>query len=365
MSSLDASKLSVNTVSQRKSYPPNNELVFGRVMTDHILYADWDSEKGWSAPQIKPYEKFELDPSASVLHYAFCCFEGQKAFKDADGEVRVFRPRNNIQRLNRSCARIALPTIDEDAGVELLKKFAAIEKDTIPEGRGVSLYLRPTMISTNAGLGVSPPTSARFFIIASPVGAFHQSPNGVRLKATDEFTRAWPGGTGNAKLGANYAPCIVPQQFAAKEGFNQNLWLYDGYITEVGMMNFFIVFKDPATGKKELTTAPLDGLILEGITRLTLLELARERLDPKEWIITERRVHMDEFKERAKKGEVLETFGAGTAAIVCPVREINYHGEPYEIPTGPDGYGETAKTALKWIQDIQYGVEDHVFCERV
>lgn len=359
---LDFSKLTIKTVEKRKEYPPNEELKFGQVMSDHMLVADWDAETGWGAPEIKPYAQFNLEPSCGVFHYAFCCFEGQKAFIDKDGDIRIFRPDKNIARLNKSTSRIALPNIDVDTGIKLLKEFAKVEKDVIPKGRGMSLYLRPTMIGTNANLGVGPPSKARFFIIASPVGSYKAGP--VRLKATDDAVRSWPGGSGDCKLGANYAPCVVPQQLAAKEGFTQNLWLFDGYLTEVGMMNFFLIFKDNETGKKEFTTAPLDGLILEGVTRLSILQLARERLDPTEWTITERKVHITEVLERSRKNELLEAFGAGTAAIVSPVKDINYHGDNVELPTPIEG-GETTQAIRKWIQDIQYGDVEHEFCQKV
>lgn len=332
-------------------------------MTDHMLTAEWDEKTGWGAPEIKPYTDFSLDPAAAVFHYAFCCFEGQKAFLDADGNARIFRPEKNFERLQKSTSRIALPVIDTTTATELLKKFVEVEYDCIPKGRGQSLYLRPTVIGSSAGLGVSAPTKAIFYIIASPVASFG-SGGAVRLKASDEFTRAFPGGTGDCKLGANYAPCVVPQRLAASEGFAQNLWLYDGYITEVGMMNFFLVFYNPETKKKEITTAPVDGLILEGITRMSILELLHERLDKNEFEVTERRVHINELIERSKKKEVLEAFGAGTAAIVTPVKEVNYHKEAIHIPTG-EAIGDIASRILKWLQDIQYGVEDHPFCQRI
>lgn len=360
---LDPTKLKITTVGSRKTYPPNEELTFGKIMTDHMLVAEWDSETGWGTPEIKPYADFQMDPASYVFHYAFCCFEGQKAFVGEDDQVRIFRPDKNMARLNKSTSRIALPTVDPDVGVKLMREFVKIEKDVIPKGRGMSLYLRPTVIANNASLGVGVPTKALFYIIASPVGSYKAS-GPIRIKATDDAVRSWPGGTGDTKLGANYAPCVVPQQQAAKEGFMQNLWLFNGYLTEVGMMNFFLVFLNKETGKKEFTTAPLDGLILEGVTRMSILELARERLDPTEWEITERKVHITELIERSKKNEVLEAFGAGTAAIVSPVQEVCYHSESVVLPTAVDG-GETTKLVRKWIQDIQYGVDVHPFAEVV
>lgn len=364
MASLDASKLVINRTSTPKTLPPADQLVFGKTFTDHMLVVDWTAAEGWGTPEIKPYGPFSMDPSACVLHYAFECFEGQKAFKDTNGNIRIFRPDRNFVRLNSSAERICLPTFDVDQGVKLLEEFVKVEKDFIPNEKGYSLYLRPTMIGTQNTLGVAAPESARLFIIACPVGPYYSTGfKAVRLEATDSAVRAWPGGVGNRKLGANYAPCIKPQLEAAARGFQQNLWLFEGYLTEVGTMNLFLVFQN-ADGKKELTTAPLDGTILEGITRLSILELARERFDPKEWEITERKVHINEVIERSKKGELLEVFGAGTAAIVSPVKELNYHGDAIEVPL-PEGKeaGPITETVAKWISDIHYGIDDHPFCK--
>ena len=237
-----------------------------------------------------------------------------------------------------------------------------MEEQSVPEGRGFSLYLRPTMIGTQPTLGIKSPDNARLFMIASPVGPYYSTGfKAIRLEATDWAVRAWPLGTGNRKLGGNYAPCVLPQQESAARGYAQNLWLFEGYLSEVGSMNLFLVFKN-ANGKKELVTPPLDGTILEGITRLSILELARERLDPKEWEINERKVHIDEVISRQKKGELLEVFGSGTAAIVSPVKEIGFHGEHITVPMNGKEAGELTSEIQKWVQDIQYGVEDHPFC---
>jgi len=220
------------------------------------------------------------------------------------------------------------------------------------------------MIGTQRTLGVGPPGSALFFTIASPVGPYY--PTGfkaISLEATTYAVRAWPGGVGNAKLGANYAPCIVPQMQAAKRGFHQNLWLFEQdneeYITEVGTMNLFTawVAKD---GVKELITAPLDGTILEGVTRDSILELARERLVPEGWRITERRYTMRELDEAASEGRMLEVFGAGTAAVVSPVRTIGWRGKMIDCGLDADKEaGPIARQMLEWISNIQYGEEEH------
>lgn len=219
------------------------------------------------------------------------------------------------------------------------------------------------MIGTQRTLGVGPPGSALLYVIASPVGPYY--PTGfkaVSLEATDYAVRAWPGGVGDKKLGANYAPCIVPQLEAAKRGFHQNLWLFgeEEFVTEVGTMNFFVAMKNKETGQKELLTAPLDGTILEGVTRDSILELAHERLQPKGWIISERKYTMNDLANAADEGRLIEAFGAGTAAVVSPVRRISWKGRLIECGLREDQEaGEIASTMKGWIEAIQYGDEEH------
>ena len=286
-----------------------------------------------------------------------------KAYKDKNGQVRLFRPDKNMARFNKSSARIALPTFEHQSLIDLLAKFVTLDSRFIPGQRGYSLYLRPTMIGTQATLGVGPPGSALLFVIASPVGPYY--PTGfkaVSLEATDYAVRAWPGGVGDKKIGANYAPCIVPQMEAAKKGFHQNLWLFDKeeFVTEVGTMNMFVVLKDKYTGQKELVTAPLDGTILEGVTRDSVLDLARERLAPEGYKISERKYTMSELAEASKEGRLLEAFGAGTAAVVSPVREISWKDQMVHcgLRDGQEA-GEIAMKMKTWIEDIQYGDDEH------
>lgn len=220
------------------------------------------------------------------------------------------------------------------------------------------------MIGTQRTLGVGPPASALLYLIASPVGPYYKSGfKAVSLEASSENVRAWPGGVGDKKLGANYAPCIVPQMQAASRGFHQNLWLYpengEEYVTEVGTMNLFVAW-ETKEGKKELITAPLDGTILEGVTRDSVLELARERLAGEGWTVTERRFTIKEMKEAAKEGRLLEVFGAGTAAVVSPVRNISWNGEMIDCGLKADQEaGPMAAQMKEWIERIQYGEDDH------
>ncbi|PYH83494.1 branched-chain-amino-acid aminotransferase [Aspergillus uvarum CBS 121591] len=384
LAGLDPSKLTVTKTSTPKELTAAKDLVFGKTFTDHMLSIEWTAADGWHTPQIVPYQNLSLDPSACVLHYAFECFEGMKAYKDNKGQIRLFRPNKNMARLNKSSSRIALPTFDGEALTKLIGEFVKLDSRFIPElvqlqfliqqhlvmanpcfpsARGYSLYLRPTMIGTQKTLGVGPPGSALLFVIASPVGPYY--PTGfkaISLEATDYAVRAWPGGVGDKKLGANYAPCVLPQLEAASRGFQQNLWLFgeEEYITEVGTMNLFVAMKNKETGQKELVTAPLDGTILEGVTRDSVLALARERLVPKGWAVAERKVRMTELAEAAQEGRLIEVFGAGTAAIVSPVRKISYKGELVDCGLKEnEEAGEIALQMKNWIEGIQYGDEEH------
>jgi len=328
-----------------------------------MLSIEWTASQGWLAPRITPYQNLSLDPATCVFHYAFECFEGMKAYKNSEGQVRLFRPDRNMARFNKSSARIALPTFGHQALIDLIKKFSSIEQRFIPAEKGYSLYLRPTMIGTQRTLGVGPPGSALLFVIASPVGPYH--PTGfkaVSLEATDYAVRAWPKGVGDMKLGANYAPCIKPQMEAAKRGFHQNLWLFgeEEFVTEVGIMNFFAAFRDKITGKPTLMTAPLDGTILEGVVRDSILDLARERLIPEGWDVREEKFTMQDLASASDEGRLIEAFGTGTAAVVSPVRNISWKGRCIDcgLREGSE-VGDITKRMKDWIEGIQYGDEEH------
>ncbi|RMZ87871.1 hypothetical protein DV736_g4903, partial [Chaetothyriales sp. CBS 134916] len=366
---IDPGKLTVTETITPKLLVPNRDLVFGRTFTDHMLSIEWTAASGWLAPRITPYQNLSLDPATCVFHYAFELFEGMKAYKCRDGSLRLFRPDKNMRRMNISAARIALPTFNGDKLIELIGKFCHLDERFIPSEKGYSLYLRPTLIGTQRTLGVGPPGSALLFVIASPVGPYY--PTGfkaINLEATDYAVRAWPGGVGDKKLGANYAPCIVPQLKAAKKGFHQNLWLFGPQenITEVGTMNLFVVIKNKSTGQLELLTAPLDGTILEGVTRDSVLQLARERLVPKGWKVEERYVSMSELYEAEQDGRLVEVFGAGTAAIVAPVRKISWKDRLIDCGLKEsEEAGETASQMKEWIEAIQYGEDDHKWSVKI
>ncbi|KDR84749.1 hypothetical protein GALMADRAFT_260453 [Galerina marginata CBS 339.88] len=350
---IDPSKLEIKPNAKPKPLPPSSTLKFGHTFTDHMLTIPWTIEAGWGVPQIQPYGPLSLEPSSTVLHYAQTIFEGMKAYQDPDGRVRLFRPDMNMKRMNTSANRIALPTFDGTALLELIKQLVRIDKHWVPTEPGHSLYIRPTLIGTQRAIGVSPPNEALLFVILSPVGPFY--PDGfkpVALYGTTEYVRAAPGGTGAYKLGVNYAPGILPQKFAAKQGYAQNLWLHgpEHYLTEVGTMNMFVAFHKDGGGY-ELVTPPLDGMILPGVTRDSVLTLAREHASgaytlpglSEDLTVSERPVTMKEVKEASHSGRLVELFGAGTAAVISPVDRIGYMGEDVHIPTGKDGMGPISR----------------------
>eukprot|EP01116_Phalansterium_solitarium_P017999 TRINITY_DN459_c0_g1_i1.p1 TRINITY_DN459_c0_g1~~TRINITY_DN459_c0_g1_i1.p1 ORF type:complete len:431 (+),score=103.42 TRINITY_DN459_c0_g1_i1:68-1294(+) len=355
---LDHKKLQVEKTTSPKKKSAYKDLVFGREFSDHMLEIDWTKTGGWGAPSIHPYRHLSLDPSCSVFHYSMELFEGMKAYKDAKGAVRLFRPDMNYARLNRSATRLALPTVDGAALGECVNELLRVDRDWIPSARGYSLYLRPTLIGTQDSLGVGRSDKAKLFVIASPVGPYYpQGWKPVKLLADDHFVRAWPGGTGNAKVGGNYAPGIFPQAEAAKQGFSQVLWLFgpEYNLTEVGTMNLF-VYWITEKGEKELVTPPLDGTILPGVTRDSILQLARKW---NEFKVVERPVTMGDLQKAIKEGRVIEAFGAGTAAVVSPIELIHFKGKDLAIPLDRDDpsapIGKLAKRLHDTITGIQYG----------
>jgi branched-chain amino acid aminotransferase len=326
-----------------------------------MLSVDWTIDGGWQAPAIIPYGDVSISPASQCLHYALQCFEGMKAYVDANGDIRLFRPDQNMKRMNRSMARLHLPTFDGDEMLACLKELVKMEKDWIPHGEGYSLYIRPTGISTTPAISVGPPKAARVMIILSPVGPYY--PTGfapVDLYADSKNVRAFPGGVGDTKVGGNYGPTIRPQMEAAAKGYSQVLWLFgdEHYVTEVGTMNLFFLWENKETGRRELITAPLDGTILPGVTRDSILHLARSG-EFGEMDVTERSFTIHDVIEAVNEGRVVEAFGAGTAAIVSPVRSFNFDGTDYQVPLDASdadaSAGPLTKQVSDTIQGIQYG----------
>ncbi|XP_077994212.1 branched-chain-amino-acid aminotransferase, cytosolic-like [Glandiceps talaboti] len=319
-----------------------------------MLTIKWTQDNGWEKPQISPFANLSFHPATSVFHYAVELFEGMKAYRGVDNKVRIFRPELNMARMLSSAERASLPSFDGKELIKCLKKFISIEKEWVPYSTTSTLYIRPTLIGTQPSLGVNVSTEALLFVILGPVGPYFAtgSFNPVKLLADPQYVRAFKGGSGDRKLGGNYCPTIMIQQEATKLGCQQVLWLYgdDHQLTEVGTMNIFMFWKN-AQGEKELVTPPLDGLILPGITRKSLLDLARQW---GEFKVTERTFTMAEVMRALKDGRLLEMFGAGTACVVCPVGSILYGGQTLEIPTMKDG-APIASRFMKELTDIQFG----------
>ncbi|ETW09927.1 branched-chain amino acid aminotransferase [Aphanomyces invadans] len=361
LAGLDASKTIIHQTPHPKAKTPKEKLTFGTTFSDHLLEIDWDKNSGWGAPLIRPYGPLAIDPAASSLHYALQCFEGMKAYIDSKGKIRLFRPDLNMKRMNNSMERLFLPTFDSDELIECLKKLILLDKSWIPEGDGYSLYIRPTGVSTHPFIGVGASSKAKVYVILSPVGPYYpEGFNPVKLFADDKYVRAWPGGTGNTKVGGNYGPTIMPQMEAAKKGYSQILWLFgeDHLVTEAGTMNLF-VFWINEQGEKELVTAPLTrGDILPGVTRQSILEMTRGW---GEFKVTEHTITMPAIVKAQQEGRLLEVFGSGTAAVISPVQLINYNGKDVNVPLdAPDGKsGQLTKRIWNEMTDIQYGRVEH------
>ncbi|ROV93742.1 hypothetical protein VSDG_06967 [Cytospora chrysosperma] len=364
---LDASKLIYNYTKDPRPVPDEATAVAGTetICTDHMITAKWTAADGWSAPELRPYGALSIMPTASCLHYATECFEGLKAYRGFDGKLRLFRPDCNARRLLMSSARISLPGF---APAELerlvLALVAADAPRWLPRSRpGSFLYLRPALIGTQAQLGVQAPSEALLFVTAGFMRRVDAPPGGMRLLTSPEGqVRAWAGGFGHAKVGANYGPSLLATREARGRGFMQVLWLYgpEAYCTEAGASNFFVVWRPRDAGARpQLVTAPLDdGLILDGVTRRSILQLARERLGD-ELDVVERRYTIDEVLEAEREGRLVESFATGTAYFVTPVSLVHHRGKEVSFDMGSGEGGKYTLALKKWMKDIMYGGEDH------
>ena len=356
-----ADRIVKELVKNRRPLPDLQGVPFGTIFTDHMLMAKYENGQ-WTSIKIEPFANISLPPQASIFHYGVSLFEGMKAFRDAKGNIRLFRPLINCQRMARSSERMYLPVIEPEEALKAIIELLKVEEHWVPKERGFSLYIRPTLIGITPSLGVKGCTDALFYIILSPVGPYY--PTGfkpVSLWACTEYCRAWPGGTGNSKVGPNYGITVMPGELAHKKGTQQVLWLFgpDEEITEVGAMNFMAIWKNKQ-GKKELITAPLDqGLILPGVTRQSILELARKEPDLQ---VTERKWTMQELLDAIAEKRILEVFGTGTAAIITPVNKILYKDKTYDVPLDVNDpkatIGPYAQKFIQQLMDIQYGVTE-------
>ncbi len=341
-------QLTITKADRLKAKPDvSNPLAFGTIFTDHMFNMDYNPDKGWHNPRIEPYSPIQMDPATMVLHYGQAVFEGLKAYRTDSGAIQLFRPRDNYKRLNRSSHLLCIPEIDEAFGIEALKALIRLEQDWVPGAPGTSLYIRPTIIATDPFLGVRASYTYRFFVILSPVGAYYSAGfNPVKIWVTRNHVRAVRGGVGEAKTPGNYAASLFAADVAHKKGYTQVLWL-DGveqkYVEEVGAMNIFFVIDD------EIITPALNGSILPGITRNSVLALS------KSWGLktAERQISIDEVMAAHASGKLQEIFGSGTAAVISPVGELK-HGEQI-ISIGDGTVGPIASKFYKAMTDIQYG----------
>ncbi|KAF2790402.1 branched-chain amino acid aminotransferase II [Melanomma pulvis-pyrius CBS 109.77] len=383
---LDASRLSISLTETPFPIPTGKTTT--KAHTDHLLIVSWTSTQGWSAPQIVPYRPLSLPPTASVLHYATSCYEGTKLYRGYDGKLRVFRLLDNCRRMKDSATRASMPAPDPNELSKLVKELCRVEGPRwLPSetSKGKFLYIRPTIIGIDADLALHVAKEVLLYVVLVTWPENANSPTAIGDKETlpgfklwaspEDSVRAWPGGTGNHKVSANYGPALKAHSEAEKNGFDQVLWLHgtDRMVTEAGGSNFFVIWKTK-DGVLELVTAPLDsGLILPGITRRSILELARTRfnitskweLDGRTVLATAVNVEEKDFMivdliEASEDGRLLAVFVAGTANFVRPVTEINVHSHSIHID-----YDAIPHAALlrKWLADMMYGIEESQWTE--
>ena len=341
--------LTITRAEILKPKPEADKLGFGKHFTDHMFLMNYTLGQGWHDPRIVPYGPISLEPCAMVFHYAQEVFEGMKAYRAADGSIQLFRPMDNIRRLNDSCDRLCIPRVPEEETLEYLKELVRMEADWVPGEEGTSLYIRPFIIATDASLGVHASHTYLFAIILSPVGSYY--PEGidpVKIYVEDDDVRAVKGGTGYTKCGGNYAASIRAGERAEQAGYTQVLWL-DGvhrkYIEEVGSMN--VLFK--IDGK--IVTPALTGSVLPGITRRSCLDLLRD------WgyTVEERLLSAEELFQAAENGKLEEAWGSGTAAVISPIGEMGW-GDRHVVING-GRIGDLTHKLYETLTGIQWGRE--------
>ena len=339
--------IKITKTQNPKEKPDPKTLEFGKTFTDHMFIMDYSRDKGWHNARIVPFGRISIHPASTVLHYGSEIFEGLKAYRRADGRVQLFRPIENVRRMNNSAERLCLPQIPEDDLMQILDTFVSLEQDWTPSDFGTSLYLRPFMFGNDESLGVHAVHNATFMLIASPVGSYYKEGiNPVKIMIESEDVRAVRGGTGYAKCGGNYAASNRAGEKAEQQGYSQVLWL-DGverkYIEEVGAMN--VMFKISG----EIVTPALTGSILPGITRKSCIEVLKKE----GYSVSERLISVDELGEALKNGTLEEAWGCGTAAVVSPIGELCYKGEKFIINNGK--IGPVTQHLYDTLTGIQWG----------
>ncbi len=325
-----------------------NNLPFGKISTDHMFVCDYKDGK-WQQPKIMPYQNISLDPSAKIFHYGQSVFEGMKAYKDTEGHVWLFRPDENQRRINISSKRLAIPEFPEDYFMEGLKTLVDIDSDWIPQTEGSSLYIRPFVFATGLGFHASPSNEYKFIIACSPSGAYFSGK--VKVLIEEKYSRSANGGVGFAKAGGNYAGQFYPTQLAKEKGYQQVIWTDDNtheYIEEAGAMNVFVRIGDT------LLTSPISDRILDGVTRKSVIAIAKHEGIP----VEVRKIKVQELLEASANGTLKEMFGAGTAAVISPISGFGYRDTNYELPTLENSYAQHFK---KRITDIQYNRAEDTF----
>ncbi len=329
-----------------KQLPSPDKLGFGQYFTDHMFVAKFNEGQGWHHTEIVPYGPLSIEPGASVLHYGQSLFEGMKAFRQDDGRIVFFRPEFNGHRLADGAARVCLEAPPMDLFLQGLKELVSVDQRWVPSHPNTSLYIRPTLIGTESFLGVRPSKETTFFIILSPVGSYYaEGARPIKIWTEETYLRAAPGGLGAVKAGANYAASLKAALAAKEKGYAQVLWLdveHQG-IEEVGTMNIFFVFKN------EIVTPALNGSILPGGTRSAIIELLKKKNLP----LVERKITITEVIDKLKKGELLEAFGTGTAAVISPIGELHYQGHDWMINNNQ--VGSLSSTLYSEITGIQKG----------
>lgn len=342
-------EIKITKTTSPKTIPTEN-LGFGRLFTDHMFIADYSRSEGWHDARIVPFGNLEMHPAATVFHYGAEIFEGMKAYRRADGKVQLFRPLENVRRMNNSAARMTLPTMNEEDMLEAIKTFVKLEQDWVPHKEGESLYIRPFLFGNDEHLGVHAVDKAKFVIIASPSGSYYpEGINPVKILIETDDVRAVRGGTGEAKCGGNYAASNRAGEKAEKQGYTQVLWL-DGverrYIEEVGAMN--VMFKIAG----EIVTPKLTGSILPGITRKSCIEVLKDA----GFNVSERLLSIDELVDAMENGTLEEAWGCGTAAVVSPIGKLFYNGKTYTINNNE--IGEVTQALYDKITGIQWGKKE-------
>jgi len=334
----------------RIEYVDFDNLSFGTNFSDHMFICNY-ADGAWGEPEIIPYAPIQLDPSASALHYGQAIFEGMKAYKDDNGEVWLFRPDQNIKRLNKSADRLAIPQFPEDLFLDGLRKLIDLDRNWVQSGAGNSLYIRPFVFASEPCVQASPAKEYRIMIICTPVSSYYNSGE-VRVKIADHFSRAPQGGTGYAKAAGNYAGQFYPTQLAIDEGYQQVIWTDAAthqYIEEAGTMNLFFYIGD------KLITAPISDSILDGVTRKSVIDLAKNRGIE----VETRQLTVNELIEAANNKSLREIFGSGTAVVVLPIHGFGYKGKDYNVEQSADSLALELKADLTSIQynrtDDSYG----------